>query len=441
MNLLSIFTLFSVISVALGYPLTVTPQLAPRDQGLVAPQCAVDCQLQVVPTRCSTKDTACLCADEAYQAEVGSCVMANCTSSEALMAKYLGSRACNIPIVPLYPVVDAGTLVPFLAATLFITFRIASKLLHLGSNWGVDDFTIIVAYILAVAVYSIHASMIYYGFGKNIWDIIPQEHITVAFKLFFAYALAYKALISLAKISVGLFLLRIFQSKGFRFLMTTIIVLNGAIAVTWILVDTFRCIPVHLAWTGWKMDEPGKCIDFMTATYVNGFVNITVDTIMVSLPMYEVLKLKLSWRKKVSVMVMLVMGLFVTAIAIVRVVVLFQHDPTKNPTYEMEPLIYWSMIECQVAVICACLPATRVLLLHFAPGALGPPTENESKKSNNSSSNSQPREQPTSDSATLIEQGDGISKTVTYSVDSAVKSQASTSGPCINMVDIDTRTK
>lgn len=104
-------------------------------------------------------------------------------------------------------------------------------------------------------------------------------------------------------------MLRIFQTKLFRYLMNIIIVINGAIAVTWILVDAFRCIPVHLAWTGWKMEEPGRCIDFMTATYVNGFVNITVDAVMVSLPVFEVLKLKLSWRKKLGVAVMFAMGL------------------------------------------------------------------------------------------------------------------------------------
>lgn len=87
------------------------------------------------------------------------------------------------------------------------------------------------------------------------------------------------------------------------------IAVNAAIAITWILVDSFHCIPVHLAWTGWEKEEPGKCIDFVTSTFANGFVNIAVDTIMVSMPVFEVLKLKLSPRKKVGVAVMFGMGL------------------------------------------------------------------------------------------------------------------------------------
>jgi hypothetical protein len=49
-------------------------------------------------------------------------------------------------------------------------------------------------------------------------------------------------------------------------------------------------------------------IDFITSTFVNGFVNIAVDTVMVSMPVYEVLKLKLSRRKRMGVAVMFGMG-------------------------------------------------------------------------------------------------------------------------------------
>ena len=87
------------------------------------------------------------------------------------------------------------------------------------------------------------------------------------------------------------------------------ITINSAIAVTWILVDSFHCIPVHLAWTGWENIESGRCINFITSTFVNGFVNIAVDVIMVMMPMYEVFKLRLSLRKKMGVAIMFGMGL------------------------------------------------------------------------------------------------------------------------------------
>lgn len=85
--------------------------------------------------------------------------------------------------------------------------------------------------------------------------------------------------------------------------------INTAIALAWIFGDAFRCKPIHLAWTGWEQAEPGKCINFSASTAANGFVNIVVDATMVVMPVFEVVKLNLSVRKKLGVALMFAMGL------------------------------------------------------------------------------------------------------------------------------------
>ncbi|EFE36876.1 uncharacterized protein ARB_04403 [Trichophyton benhamiae CBS 112371] len=375
---------------ALASPIA-TSHLTARDE--VFPQCATDCQSQVIAeagTQCSAKDIPCLCADEAFQ-----------------VAKHLSSQACGIITKPRYTEVDAGTLIPFLFASFFFSVRIASKAMHLGGGWGADDYTISVAYDRVLTTYLV----IHYGFGKNIWDVIPQEDLTIAFKVHLV-----------------------------QVLKEIIIALNAAIGITWILVDAFHCVPVHLAWTSWKMEETGTCINFMTSTYVNGFVNIAVDTVMVTMPIYEVVKLKLSRRKKVGVAVMFGMGLLLTAIGIARVIILFQHDPTTNPTYEMAPLNYWSMIECQIAIVCACLPAIRTLLIHYVPEVFGQTTEAASQKRLNASSTGNSKGEEYTSNSTLVESGDGyISKTISYSVNTTIKSENSPTEPSINLVQVDRR--
>lgn len=37
----------------------------------------------------------------------------------------------------------------------------------------------------------------------------------------------------------------------------------------------------------------------------------------------------------------------------------------------MEPLNHWSVIECQIAIVCACLPASRAVVAHFFPSVVG----------------------------------------------------------------------
>lgn len=121
-------------------------------------------------------------------------------------------------------------------------------------------------------------------------------------------AVMYKVQISLAKISVCLFLLRIFQARTFRYLAYALIVTNAAIGITWASVDAFRCLPTRLTWVGWMHEEPGHCLDFIAAVLVNCLVNIFVDCILIVMPVYEVIKLQLPLRKKLTVAAMFVVG-------------------------------------------------------------------------------------------------------------------------------------
>lgn len=146
------------------------------------------------------------------------------------------------------------------------------------------------------------------GFGRNIWDIVPLDTITTFYKLFQALAVMYKIQISLAKISVCLFLLRIFQSRTFRYIAYGLIGMNMAIGITWALVDSFRCLPTRLTWLGWKNEESGQCINFINSILVNCLANIFVDSVLIIMPVFEVAKLQLPLRKKLTVALMFAVG-------------------------------------------------------------------------------------------------------------------------------------
>lgn len=118
----------------------------------------------------------------------------------------------------------------------------------------------------------------------------------------------YKLQISLVKISVCLFLLRIFQSRIFRRCVFTLIVLNACVGITFALVDALRCLPTHLTWDGWKNEESGTCIEFIDAILAHCIVNIIIDAIIVIIPVYEVSKLQLPLYKKLPVGLMFLMG-------------------------------------------------------------------------------------------------------------------------------------
>lgn len=138
---------------------------------------------------------------------------------------------------------------------------------------------------------------------------LSRTALIQAHQLFYAYVLFYKAEISLSKISVCLFLLRIFRTTSFRYVTYAMIGINAAIAISWIFADAFRCDPIHLAWTKWEDPNGGKCVNFVKSTIANAFVNLFVDLAMILMPIYEVLKLNLSARKKLGVALMFATGL------------------------------------------------------------------------------------------------------------------------------------
>ena len=73
-------------------------------------------------------------------------------------------------------------------------------------------------------------------------------------------------------------------------------------------VDLLQCWPIHGAWTGWTGEEHVKCISITKVALGNGIINVVLDIMMLTLPIYEVSQLKLETGKKISVAGMFAMG-------------------------------------------------------------------------------------------------------------------------------------
>ncbi|CAG8890489.1 unnamed protein product [Penicillium egyptiacum] len=364
---------------ALFAPLIVRIHAAESDT-TVFPSCAITCNTKLFFDCSLTNNLSCFCASRSRPTALLYCVESNCTTKEFFTTKRLYEQECDITPLKGPPVVKVSTLIPFILASVFFISRLIAKSSGLAGGWGWDDFTIIVSYVLGVAIYVL-----------DIYMASVEISGTSRFPPSPAMAVMYKVQISLAKISVCLFLLRIFQSRTFRYLAYALIGTNAAIGITWASVDAFRCSPTHLTWTGWTNEESGYCINFIVAVLVNCLVNIFVDFILIVMPVYEVTKLQLPLRKKIAVTSMFIVGSVyalvslaffsrlrvtnqshsLTIIAIIRVVVFWNNRWGANETLGLYPLMHWSVIECQISVMCACLPAFRALIGRWCPRLVG----------------------------------------------------------------------
>ncbi|CAI7666395.1 uncharacterized protein N7487_008143 [Penicillium crustosum] len=386
----------------------------------VFPSCAITCDNQLFSDCSLSNNTSCFCASSSRPTALLDCAESNCTSKEFFTTKRLYEKECDITPRKGPAVINASTLFPFILASFFFVARMIAKSSGLAGGWGWDDYTIIVSYVIGAAIYVLSIYMIQNGFGQNIWDV-PFPSVTKFYQYFQAMAVMYKIQISLAKISVCLFLLRIFQARTFRYLAYGLICANAAIGITWASVDAFRCSPTRLTWVGWMHEEPGHCINFIVAVLVNCLVNIFVDCILIVMPVYEVIKLQLPLRKKITVAAMFIVGSVLTIIAIIRVVVFWTNRWGINETLGLYPLMHWSVIESQISVMCACLPAFRALVGRWFPRFLG----GSSNRTEPSNMAEYYNKMPTASS--------NINKSVTYSVNYETRSPANSDVELVDM--------
>ncbi|KAJ4380940.1 hypothetical protein N0V85_008701 [Neurospora sp. IMI 360204] len=104
-----------------------------------------------------------------------------------------------------------------------------------------------------------------------------------------------------------------------------------------------------------------------TSAWTQSIVTIVLDLWIMAIPLSQLRKLNMDWKKKLAVGLMLCVGVFDTIVSIIRLHSLLAFQPSTNVTWDYYPVAVWSAVEYHVAVICACLPAMRQLLVRVFP--------------------------------------------------------------------------
>lgn len=73
--------------------------------------------------------------------------------------------------------------------------------------------------------------------------------------------------------------------------------------------NIFYCTPISLVWQGWDGQHPGKCLDINKFLLSAAPVNILLDLIIIVMPIRDILILSLSWRRKLAIMSIFLVGI------------------------------------------------------------------------------------------------------------------------------------
>ncbi|OAP59241.1 hypothetical protein AYL99_06539 [Fonsecaea erecta] len=352
------------------------------------PKCGLDCTIAgIAQSPCSATDQACICTNQQLAETITICVAMNCTIKEQLTTKNVSMTACGSPIRDRSSLVSGFGAGGGAVALIIYMIRIFAKLKVPAAKIGYDDITITIAMILLIAFSALSVVLASNGYGRDIWTV-PFDDITLILKVYFIDELLYIIIISLTKVAIICFYIRVFPEKYFRRVAFATMAATLLYMVAFLVVSAFQCQPVSLAWTHWDGEHEGKCNNVNAQGWAAAAINIVLDVVILVMPLRLVMKLSLHWKKKLQIMIMLSVGACVIVVSALRLDTLFQFATSQNLTWDTTAFGYWSCIEMDVGVICACMPAIYSLFKHYFPKVIGGTVHGKSKGSGLSGSRS-----------------------------------------------------
>ncbi|ROW06945.1 hypothetical protein VMCG_04161 [Cytospora schulzeri] len=331
------------------------------------PLCGITCVMNTIPrSSCSVSNITCICGDERFKDTVQACVETSCNVTDALAVVRADAEVCHIPkrsrrtdLLSDIPV----SVVSFLALIL----RLFSRW-HFNKKYGVDDWLMVTVAIINVAfvVLGNYAAML--GFGLDTWYIDPDD-LTFALKVFYIGETLYLTLLGLTKVSVLFFYLRLFPNPRFRVLCWAVMCWVLVSTTTFVTLQIFQCTPLSAIWESWEGNYPVPyhCFDVNALVYAAAGFSIAQDIVILAIPLPLLLRLNTNWRRKVGIVIMFSLGIFVLITSCIRLRFIVQFAKSTNPAWDYTDVLIWSGVEVAVSIIVTSLPAIRVLLISLWP--------------------------------------------------------------------------
>ncbi|KAF8862495.1 hypothetical protein BDZ45DRAFT_188691 [Acephala macrosclerotiorum] len=180
-------------------------------------------------------------------------------------------------------------------------------------------------------------------------------------QLVYAIQLTYNTIIYLVKISIVTFYLRLATIDiGLRKASWATIIFLTLFWLASQITTTLQCLPIQSNW-----DLVGKytkkCINTEAYFYVIAVVNIILDLVILALPIRTLKDIKRGTRDKIVLFVLFGVGGFSCISSIIRLYTIKVFTDSKDPFWDSVPINIWSMVEINVAVVCASVPAMKPL--------------------------------------------------------------------------------
>lgn len=217
------------------------------------------------------------------------------------------STYCGAPVRDQAGSFDTGQIIFGIITGCVALTRLGFKTFVTRSLTADDYVFAALATVAAPSVAFTHYGTVPNGAGRDIWTLTPQQ-ITDFLFYFYLQTVFYFTNVTLIKLCLLLFYLRIFPSQTVRRLLWGTLAFTAMYGVTFFFLAIFQCTPVRHFWLHWDGEHVGKCLNLSAIGWANAAFSIVLDFWMLAIPLSQLRNLTLNWKKKVGVGLMFFVG-------------------------------------------------------------------------------------------------------------------------------------
>ncbi|KAH7308597.1 hypothetical protein B0I35DRAFT_442270 [Stachybotrys elegans] len=248
---------------------------------------------------------------------------------------------------------------------IFVVLRIYTRVV-VTHSFGVDDIVFSLAFLLLLMFTICITVSAQYGFGQNMNEILNPDNIVRAILWELVGQTCNVIGMSLAKWSLGFFLLRLVTKTWLKVIIWINMGCLMSASISTTFVCWLQCSPHNYLW---DRRIEGSChLDAVSASTVLNSFTIVVDIVFAVLPWLFIWELQIKRQERIVILTTMSLGIAAAACGIKRAA---SNGGLTNPNYlkATVPLILWSAIEFAVTMICigiaVCLPLYKDFLKRF----------------------------------------------------------------------------
>jgi hypothetical protein len=193
-------------------------------------------------------------------------------------------------------------------ADILITSRLIFNRFYRVRVFSLDDWVILVTLPIKIGISIVNRLGIYqHGLGKDIWTLAPEEVSLFAFYVWLGVQF-YFLLMTFVKVILSLFLLSLFSGPILRRILWGTVIFHILAGLTYSMVGAFSCTPVDYTWSQYSTESEGTCLDKLAPYISYGSLTVASDIWLLAVPMTQLYKLRLHWKKKIGAGIMFLLG-------------------------------------------------------------------------------------------------------------------------------------